>query len=196
MVSIGLAGFNNLEKFGLSSLIRNYYPAADIRNLGEGDVLFGVHGVVLSEGVLPRWTVRLAGCLSVLVFSDDPDSDCFDRNLTKLHNLGDSRELDFQICEWLTAVANRVEFEVENKYELRTRCSFSSRENQVMTLLSGGASNDQIAAILGITAPTVKTYLRRIYGKLGASNRAHAVSLFRDFVGAENGNVALPHRGE
>lgn len=64
--------------------------------------------------------------------------------------------------------------------ELRERSPLSQREQDVLALLSQGLSNEAIAAALGIRVPTVKTYLRRIFERTGALNRAHAVALYAE----------------
>lgn len=69
----------------------------------------------------------------------------------------------------------------------RERSAFSNREHEVLALLSQGLSNDEISAALGIRVPTVKTYLRRIFERTGALNRAHAVALY-----AERQSVTFP----
>src|ERR1700722_4617138 len=48
----------------------------------------------------------------------------------------------------------------------------SAREQQIMALLAGGASNAQIAQTLFVTPNTVRTHLDRIRDKTGARNRA------------------------
>lgn len=53
----------------------------------------------------------------------------------------------------------------------------SPRELDVLRLLAEGRSNRQMARDLGITEATVKGYLRELFEKLGASDRAHAVAL-------------------
>ena len=53
----------------------------------------------------------------------------------------------------------------------------SARELQVLECLSDGQSNKVIAASLSISEDTVKTHLRSLYEKLGASDRAHAVAI-------------------
>jgi LuxR family maltose regulon positive regulatory protein/serine/threonine-protein kinase PknK len=46
-------------------------------------------------------------------------------------------------------------------------------------MLDAGRSNPQIARELTVTVNTVKWYLKNIYAKLGATNRAEAVSTAR-----------------
>jgi DNA-binding NarL/FixJ family response regulator len=55
------------------------------------------------------------------------------------------------------------------------RLSLSPRERQVLTLLRDGHSVPQVAATLYVSLSTAKTYVGRLYEKLGASNRAQAL---------------------
>jgi predicted ATPase/class 3 adenylate cyclase/DNA-binding CsgD family transcriptional regulator len=50
--------------------------------------------------------------------------------------------------------------------------SLSAREQEIMALLAGGASNAKIAETLFVTPNTVRTHLDRIRDKTGARNRA------------------------
>ena len=51
----------------------------------------------------------------------------------------------------------------------------TSREEQVVALVSDGLSNRNVATELGISEHTVKKYLFRIFDKLGISNRVELV---------------------
>ena len=51
----------------------------------------------------------------------------------------------------------------------------SSRDKHVIALLHNSLSNKEIAAQLGLSAGSVKTYLVRIMDKLGAANRTDVV---------------------
>ena len=53
----------------------------------------------------------------------------------------------------------------------------SEREIEIVELIAAGAANKEIADRLGITEVTVKAHLRNIYAKIGAQNRAHAVTI-------------------
>jgi DNA-binding NarL/FixJ family response regulator len=55
------------------------------------------------------------------------------------------------------------------------RLTLSRREHQVLTLLRDGHSVPQVAATLFVSLSTAKTYVARVYEKLGASNRAQAL---------------------
>ncbi|WP_241004257.1 response regulator transcription factor [Conexibacter sp. SYSU D00693] len=51
----------------------------------------------------------------------------------------------------------------------------SDREQQVLDLLAGGATNGEIASTLHLSPHTVKEYASALYRKLGVRNRAQAV---------------------
>jgi DNA-binding NarL/FixJ family response regulator len=53
----------------------------------------------------------------------------------------------------------------------------SDREIEILELIAAGAVNKEIADRLGITEVTVKAHLRNIFAKIGAQNRAHAVTI-------------------
>lgn len=63
---------------------------------------------------------------------------------------------------------------VENHYPLD---ALSARELDVLRLAADGNTNRVIGEALGIGEPTVKTHMSAILGKLGASDRTHAVTL-------------------
>ncbi len=55
--------------------------------------------------------------------------------------------------------------------------ALSDREREVLRLVADGQANKRIARALGITERTVKFHVTSILNKLGAENRAQAVSL-------------------
>lgn len=62
--------------------------------------------------------------------------------------------------------------------DLRTSdISLSPREREILQQIANGHANKQIADDLGIADATVKTHIRSLFEKLGASHRAHAVAL-------------------
>ena len=58
--------------------------------------------------------------------------------------------------------------------EERNAISLTAREKEVLTWVARGKSNSVIGDIMGISAHTVDAYLRRIYLKLGVSDRISA----------------------
>lgn len=66
--------------------------------------------------------------------------------------------------------------EVQDRIRERTNLNISSRELDVLKLIAQGKSNKEIASRLGIVEGTVKAHLARIFAKLGAVDRAHAIA--------------------
>jgi len=69
----------------------------------------------------------------------------------------------------------------------------SRREREVLTLVSGGATNKEIAAGLVISLNTVERHLANIYTKLGVRGRAEAAAYaVRAGLGIPGGNGGSP----
>lgn len=88
------------------------------------------------------------------------------------------------IVEAIRAVAAGMQFLPSY---LAQRCAerssilgLSSREIEVLRLVAQGKANKEIAALLMLSHDTVKTHLTHIMRKLGASDRAHAVTIAMD----------------
>ena len=58
----------------------------------------------------------------------------------------------------------------------RAQSRLSERELSVLRHIARGLTDQEIAGAVGISEFTVKTHVRRIYRKLAAKNRAHAVA--------------------
>ncbi|QCR33503.1 response regulator transcription factor [Lysinibacillus sp. SGAir0095] len=54
----------------------------------------------------------------------------------------------------------------------------SPRENQVLRALANGLSTKELTTLLSLSEATIKQYIKSILIKLGAKNRAHAVSIY------------------
>jgi DNA-binding NarL/FixJ family response regulator len=75
--------------------------------------------------------------------------------------------LSFTAAGLATAVARRR--------NTQDRLALSPRETQVLGLMHDGLSTPEIAARMYISASTAKTYVARLYEKLGATSRAQAL---------------------
>ena len=53
----------------------------------------------------------------------------------------------------------------------------SPRQADILSLVSNGLTNEDIAYKLGISAPVVRDYLKTVMAKIGAANRAEAVAI-------------------
>jgi DNA-binding NarL/FixJ family response regulator len=67
------------------------------------------------------------------------------------------------------------------KPKMKPADELSKRENEVLALLAQGYLYKEIADTIGVSLPTVNTYIRRIYEKLHVHSRAQAVALYADF---------------
>jgi len=56
--------------------------------------------------------------------------------------------------------------------------SLAPREREVLDLLSKGRAYKQIAAEMELSMGTVRTYIRRLYGKLQVNCRTEAVVIY------------------
>lgn len=59
---------------------------------------------------------------------------------------------------------------------LRHPDELSPREAEILGLIAGGFSNDEIAARLALSINSVKTYIRQAYRKIGVVRRSQAVA--------------------
>ncbi len=66
---------------------------------------------------------------------------------------------------------------VERMSEPLPRAALTDREIEVLTLVAKGLSNKEVADQLGTASGTVKMHIQNILGKLGASDRTHAVTI-------------------
>jgi DNA-binding CsgD family transcriptional regulator len=69
---------------------------------------------------------------------------------------------------------------LEVRDPLRIECSgpaLSTKERETLALLAEGCNDREIASRLRIVEATVRFHLKRIFAKLGAQNRTHAVSI-------------------
>jgi DNA-binding NarL/FixJ family response regulator len=71
--------------------------------------------------------------------------------------------------------------------QLDESANLSPREREVLDLLARGYLYKEIANTLGISVPTVNTYIRRIYEKLQVRSRAQAVAKYGHFDGSRGG---------
>ena len=58
----------------------------------------------------------------------------------------------------------------------KSEWGLTKRETQIVFLISHGKSNKQIARDLGISENTIKTFLKRIFNKIGVHSRSELIS--------------------
>ncbi|MBE0540332.1 MAG: response regulator transcription factor [Verrucomicrobia bacterium] len=69
----------------------------------------------------------------------------------------------------------------------------SPREQEVLVLLARGYLYKEISAQLGVTIPTINTYVRRVYEKLHVRSRAQAVAKYAN-LNQEERSSSRPRR--
>jgi two-component system NarL family response regulator len=109
-----------------------------------------------------EWEVRtamMAGVHGYLLQNADPE-----QLLTAVRTL--SRGMRYLSADLSRCVADSF-----------TRIGLTSRETDVLQLLAQGQCNKSIARELGIGVGTVKTHVKGLFDKLGATARTHAVVL-------------------
>ena len=129
----------------------------------------------------------------IVVFSSENDVNILKR-CVRLGTQGFCYHFDDPriLFDTLLAVANdricipRIDLTRVNETPLS---ELTVRELELLTVLSDGWTNLQIAARTGISENTVKYHLKNLYDKLGVRNRAMAVALFA----SERKHIALPH---
>lgn len=92
-------------------------------------------------------------------------------------DLGD--ELTLFIDRILLRAGCRLELSGGKDEAMDASASLSARELNILEFVSFGLSNNAIAEKLFVTESTVRSHLRKINAKLGASNRTQAVNMAR-----------------
>jgi len=77
-----------------------------------------------------------------------------------------------QVLHLVSSLSNPLARQVTDS---QGKALLTSREQQVLHLLSEGLSNSELAEILKLSEHTIKNHLFRIYNKLGVSTRMEAV---------------------
>ncbi len=154
--------------------------------------LYSTHqpDVAVLDGNLPdmhgfdvaREIVRLFGGARLLIFSVEETEEDIHRAITcgvrgYLHKSTPRTKL---LNAVRTVASGRRFIPAPLQEKLRERGSHNSlsgRELQVLQCIAQGLANKEIAAALGVSAETAKTYVSRLMEKLGAQDRTHAVAV-------------------
>ncbi|WP_301109987.1 helix-turn-helix transcriptional regulator [Sporosarcina sp.] len=86
-------------------------------------------------------------------------------------------QVDGQAIELLTlfgGIAGRVLIQPQKI----SHPKLSPRENEILRAIANGLSTKELTDILALSEATIKQYIKSSFVKLGAKNRAHAVSIY------------------
>ena len=85
----------------------------------------------------------------------------------------------FQINELKDKVNNKTAIENQNISDNFSDYELSKREKEVLTFLTTGLSNEEIAKKMFVSKNTIKTHIKNIYSKLDVKNRIQAIKKIR-----------------
>jgi DNA-binding NarL/FixJ family response regulator len=82
----------------------------------------------------------------------------------------------------MTSNIARMVVQAMHQTEPKAKASdqLSKRQNELLSLLAQGYLYKEIADTMGLSLPTVNTYIRRIYEKLHVQSRGQAVAIWAD----------------
>jgi DNA-binding NarL/FixJ family response regulator len=166
------------------------FSSEGIDEAGVDILLVDVHSLEAASSVL-RMMANLSAGTGVVVLTDNPDSHWVQRAVSAGVNAILSREItgdDLHLAV-LAAEAGLILLHPTSALGLVPQTlqqspeppdaveQLTTREQQVLRLMSEGLGNKEIAARLNISDHTVKFHISSILGKLSAASRTEAVSL-------------------
>jgi NarL family two-component system response regulator YdfI len=166
------------------------FPSEGIDEAGVDILLVDVHSLEAASSVL-RMMANLSAGTGVVVLTDNPDSHWVQRAVSAGVNAILSREItadDLHLAV-LAAEAGLILLHPTSALGLVPQTlqqspeppdaveQLTTREQQVLRLMSEGLGNKEIATRLNISDHTVKFHISSILGKLSAASRTEAVSL-------------------
>ncbi|WP_161601416.1 AAA family ATPase [Paenibacillus luteus] len=113
------------------------------------------------------------------VFTKDV-RDMLDLMITRMLYLKSLEESKVQISAASDAELHFAAIPAEDQIQLPEH--LTKRETEILYALTDGLSNKEIAYRFGLTEGTVKSYLFRVYGKLGVKRRAQAITRARELL--------------
>jgi transcriptional regulator EpsA len=94
---------------------------------------------------------------------------------------------------WRRLAAFRLdELPADEAITLPCALELSAREREILVSLARGSTNSDIAEALDISLFTVKNHLKRIFRKIGVSNRTQAAARYNDALTRYNGALTQP----
>lgn len=145
----------------------------------------------LGEPITPRERVVIAGAARGNSNTQMSQQLALSRMTIKSHMQRAGRKLGAHGRAAIVGAAYRRGILASLKPEPHERVELKVREHQVLHGMARGLDNLAIGQELGIAEDTVKTHAKRLYRKLVAADRAHAVAL-----AYQHGYLPLPTPAE
>ncbi len=200
-IRVGIADDNAVVRMGIRSLLATTDDLEVVGEAGDGaaavalakskkpDVMLLDVRMPKQDGVTAAVEVAKESAVVMLTYSESPEiisaavragarGYLVHGQFTELELISAirmaARGLGTFSAQAMSALANPA----PSRAALAARFGLSEREADVMELISQGAANYDIARALFISEKTVKNHINRIFAKLAANNRGHAVSLW------------------
>jgi DNA-binding NarL/FixJ family response regulator len=200
-IRVGIADDNAVVRMGIRSLLATTDDLEVVGEAGDGaaavalakskkpDVMLLDVRMPKQDGVTAAVEVAKESAVVMLTYSESPEiisaavqagalGYLVHGQFTELELISAirmaARGLGTFSAQAMLALANPA----PSRAALAARFGLSEREADVMELISQGAANYDIARALFISEKTVKNHINRIFAKLAANNRGHAVSLW------------------
>lgn len=186
-----------MVRHGLSAVLSqqpDFEVVAQASNGEEALAMFIRHepDVVLMDGVLPdmhgvevtrRIIARKAAARVIILSVNDTEEDIHQAMGAGARGYMPKSSEEDETIHAIREVAAGNDFlppHLASKLAERKRhATLSDREIEVIRLVAEGKTNKEIATALGLGNSSVKTYLVRIFTKLGANDRTQAVTIAR-----------------
>lgn len=151
------------------ALDTEFTAIAELRRAHPEMAIVALGGAAEFEGIAEAMRAGVKGCLPRSI--DGPGLvDAIDRVLKG--DLYVAPSMGWQLLSRLTSVRTTVR-------SLPLQVKFTSREEEIMQLVSSGATNKEVARKLVVSVKTVKHHLTNVMQKLRVRNRVEAVVAFR-----------------
>jgi predicted ATPase/DNA-binding CsgD family transcriptional regulator len=138
-------------------------------------------GIFAGDAYVAQAKVKSIACLPVLLWGIPAGVLYLENSLQESVFTPERLEL-LQLLSAHLAAAKKLQAYLEGKPEQRNPAAIppaeplTAREAEVLQLIAKGMSNREIADRLGLTANTVKSHIKNIYGKLGANRRVQVAA--------------------
>jgi DNA-binding CsgD family transcriptional regulator/GAF domain-containing protein len=138
-------------------------------------------GIFAADAYVTQAKVKSIACLPVLFQGILVGVIYMENSLLERAFIPERLELLKLLSAQLVTV-KKLQYYLEGKPEERKQAAapliepLTGRETEVLQLIAEGMSNKEIAERLGLTSNTVKSYVKNIYGKLGANRRVQVAA--------------------
>lgn len=171
---IGIAGFTDLERSFVQEWCLERFPTLMLSVVSQKQDAEQMYALLIDHKLHSKWFNDLGSDLFILVLGGLGVPALVSVRTTYMSKLGTANSVMSGIGQWLLAAGFSTP-----RWDPTPVHKLPPREMEIMELVIKGLPNDEISLQLGIKTSTVKTYLRRTYMRIGATNRTHAVSLMQ-----------------